>query len=133
MVDWVDSKRSYLGMVRFPKLTTIAIAESETKRTDKISKNDDPISHRANSPPKPSAKPHAATRRLRTISTGRWMCVQRRPITVARRTRRYMDIVPHFALNFTSQVKDKRSIKRRRKRAAWDQDHLLEILQNEPW
>jgi predicted transposase YbfD/YdcC len=36
--------------------------------------------------------------------------------------------VRHFALNLVRQVADKRSIKRRRKRAAWDPTYLLEIL-----
>jgi hypothetical protein len=34
----------------------------------------------------------------------------------------------HFALNLVRQVADKRSIKRRRKRASWDPQYLLEIL-----
>jgi predicted transposase YbfD/YdcC len=39
-----------------------------------------------------------------------------------------MAVVRHFALNLVRQVVDKRSIKRRRKRAAWDPTYLLEIL-----
>ena len=39
-----------------------------------------------------------------------------------------MAVVRHFALNLVRQVADKRSIKRRRKRAAWDPTYLLEIL-----
>jgi hypothetical protein len=35
-------------------------------------------------------------------------------------------VVRHFALNLVRQVADKRSIKRRRKRAAWDPQYLLE-------
>jgi hypothetical protein len=37
-------------------------------------------------------------------------------------------VVRHFALNLVRQVADNRSIKRRRKRAAWDPQYLLEIL-----
>jgi len=40
-----------------------------------------------------------------------------------------MAVVRHFALNFVRQAADKRSIKRRRKRAAWDPEYLLQILQ----
>jgi hypothetical protein len=40
-----------------------------------------------------------------------------------------MAVVRHFALNLIRQVADKRSIKRRRKRAAWDPNYLLQILQ----
>ena len=39
-----------------------------------------------------------------------------------------MAVVRHFALNLVRQVADKRSIKRRRKRASWDPQYLLEIL-----
>jgi hypothetical protein len=39
-----------------------------------------------------------------------------------------MAVVRHFALNLVRQVVDKRSIKRRRKRAAFDPQYLLEIL-----
>ena len=39
-----------------------------------------------------------------------------------------MAVVRHFALNLVRQVVDKRSIKRRRKRAAWDPQYLLDTL-----
>jgi hypothetical protein len=39
-----------------------------------------------------------------------------------------MAIVRHFALNLIRQADDKRSIKRRRKRASWDLQYLLQIL-----
>ena len=39
-----------------------------------------------------------------------------------------MAVVRHFALNLVRQVADNRSIKRRRKRASWDPQYLLEIL-----
>jgi Transposase DDE domain len=39
-----------------------------------------------------------------------------------------MAVVRHFALNLVRQLADKRSIKRRRKRAAFDPQYLLEIL-----
>jgi hypothetical protein len=39
-----------------------------------------------------------------------------------------MAVVRHFALNLVRQVADRRSIKRRRKCAAWDPKYLLAIL-----
>jgi hypothetical protein len=39
-----------------------------------------------------------------------------------------MAVVRHFALNLVRQAKDKRSIKRRRKRASWDSQYLRQIL-----
>jgi len=38
-----------------------------------------------------------------------------------------MAVVRHFALNLVRQIADKRSIKRRRKCAAWDPQYLIEI------
>jgi predicted transposase YbfD/YdcC len=39
-----------------------------------------------------------------------------------------MAVARHFALNLVRQIADKRSIKRRRKRAPWDPQYLLDIL-----
>src|SRR5579862_684037 len=41
---------------------------------------------------------------------------------------RNMAVVRHFAINLARAVKDKRTIKLRRKRAAWDPDFLAKIL-----
>ena len=38
-----------------------------------------------------------------------------------------MAVVRHFALNLVRKAGDKRSIKRRRKRASWDPQYLLQI------
>lgn len=43
---------------------------------------------------------------------------------------RNMAVVRHFAINLVRTVKDKRSIKLRRKRAAWDPDFLASIIGN---
>jgi predicted transposase YbfD/YdcC len=43
-----------------------------------------------------------------------------------------MAIVRHFALNLVRHAANKRSIKRCRKRAAWDPEYLLKILQPRP-
>ena len=42
---------------------------------------------------------------------------------------RLMAVVRHFALNLVRKAVDKRCIKRRRKRASWDPQYLLQILQ----
>jgi len=46
----------------------------------------------------------------------------------ARHGAKNMAVVRHFALNLVRQATDKRSIKRRRKRASWDPEYLLQIL-----
>ncbi len=40
---------------------------------------------------------------------------------------RNLAVVRHFALNLVRQAADKRSIKRRRNRASWDPEYLLQI------
>ena len=40
-----------------------------------------------------------------------------------------MSVVRHFAINLIRNQPDKLSIKRRRKRASWDTQYLLQILQ----
>jgi hypothetical protein len=49
-------------------------------------------------------------------------------VTFAEDLSRLMAVVRHFALNLVRQVADKRSIKRRCKRAAWDPQYLLDTL-----
>jgi hypothetical protein len=41
-----------------------------------------------------------------------------------------MAVVRHFALNLVRQISDRKSIKLRRKRASWDPNYLLQILQH---
>jgi hypothetical protein len=41
---------------------------------------------------------------------------------------RNMAVGRHFALNLVRRAADNRSIKRRRKRASWDPQYLLQIL-----
>ena len=43
-----------------------------------------------------------------------------------------MAIARHFAINLVRAAKDKKSIKLRRKRAAWTEDYLASILGAKP-
>ena len=129
-VDWYATERSYPGAPRFPKLTTIAMVESRIERGDKIeSERRSYISSRAL-----SAAAFAAAAR------GHWAIENKLhwvlDVTFGEDLSRLrvghgaknMAVVRHFALNLVRQVADKRSIKRRRKRASWDPQYLLEIL-----
>jgi predicted transposase YbfD/YdcC len=129
-VDWYGAERSYPGAPRFANLTTIALVESRTERGDKIeSERRSYISSRALS---------AAT--FAEAARGHWaienklhwiLDVAFREDLSRLRTghgAKNMAVVRHFALNLTRQVSDNRSIKRRRKRAAFDPQYLLEIL-----
>jgi len=129
-VDWYATERSYPGAPRFPKLTTIAMVESCIERGDKIeTERRSYISSRALS----AAAFAAAARGHWAIENNlHWVL----DVTFGEDLSRLrvghgaknMAVVRHFALNLVRQVADKRSIKRRRKRASWDPQYLLEIL-----
>jgi predicted transposase YbfD/YdcC len=129
-VDWIASERSYPGAPRFPKLATIAMVESRIERGDKVeSERRSYISSRAL-----SAAAFADAVR------GHWAIENNLHWTLdvtfnedqsrlrAGHGAKNMAVVRHFALNLVRQATDKRSIKRRRKRAAYDPQYLLQIL-----
>ena len=129
-VDWYATERSYPGAPRFPQLATIAMVESRIERGDKIeTERRSYISSRAL-----SAAAFAAAAR------GHWAIENKlhwvldvtfnedRSRLRTGHGAKNMAVVRHFALNLVRQVADKRSIKRRRKRASWDPQYLLEIL-----
>jgi len=130
VVDWIASDRSYPGAPRFPQLTTIGMVESRIERADKIeTERRSYISSRALS---------AAA--FAEVVRGHWAIENNLhwslDVTFNEDQSRLrtghgaknMAVVRHFALNLVRQVADKRSIKRRRKRASWDPQYLLEIL-----
>ena len=131
VVDWISSERSYPGAPRFPKLTSIAMVESRIERGDKIeTERRSYISSRAL-----SAEAFAgAVRSHWAIENNlHWtldMTFQEDQSRLrAGHGAKNMAVVRHFALNLVRQAGDKRSIKRRRKRACWDPKYLLQILQ----
>jgi predicted transposase YbfD/YdcC len=129
-VDWYASERSYPGAPRFPKLVTIGMVESRIERGEKIeTERRSYISSRAL-----SAEAFAVAVR------SHWAIENNLHWTLdvtfnedqsrlrAGHGARNMAVVRHFALNLVRQAADKRSIKRRRKRASWDPQYLLQIL-----
>jgi predicted transposase YbfD/YdcC len=129
-VDWYAAERSYPGAPRFAQLTTIAMVESRIERGDKIeSERRSYICSRALS----AAAFAAAARGHWAIENSlHWVLdVTFREDHSRLRTghgAKNMAVVRHFALNLVRQIPDKRSIKRRRKRAAFDPKYLMDIL-----
>jgi predicted transposase YbfD/YdcC len=130
VVDWYAAPRSYPGAPRFPQLTTIAMVESRIERGDKI---------------ETEQRSYISSRMLSAAAfadgaRGHWAIENNLHWTLdvtfnedqsrlrAGHGAKNMAVVRHFALNLVRQVVDKRSIKRRRKRAAWEPTYLLEIL-----
>jgi predicted transposase YbfD/YdcC len=130
MVDWYAAERSYPGAPRFPQLTTIAMVESRIERGDKIeTERRSYISSRALSA---AAFADAARGHWAIENKLHWILDvtfnEDRSRLRTGHGAKNMAVVRHFALNLVRQVDDKRSIKRRRKRASWDPQYLLEIL-----
>jgi len=129
-VDWLAAERSYPGAPRFPKLATIAMVESRIERGDKIeSERRSYISSRALSA---TAFADAVRSHWAIENNLHWTLDvtfnEDQSRLRAGHGARNMAVVRHFALNLLRQAADKRSIKRRRKRASWDPEYLLQIL-----
>lgn len=129
-VDWIASERSYPGAPRFPQLATIAMVESRIERGDKIeSERRSYISSRVLSA---SAFADAVRSHWAIENNLHWTLNvtfnEDQSRLRAGHGARNMAVIRHFALNLVRQVTDKRSIKRRRKRASWDPQYLLQIL-----
>ncbi len=129
-VDWYASERSYPGAPRFPKLVTIGMVESRIERGDKIeTERRSYISSRALSA---AAFADAVRSHWAIENNLHWTLDvtfnEDQSRLRAGHGARNMAVVRHFALNLVRQAADKRSIKRRRKRASWDQEYLLQIL-----
>jgi predicted transposase YbfD/YdcC len=129
-VDWTTSERSYPGAPRFPQLATIAMVDSRIERGDKIeTERRSYISSRALS----AATFADAVRSHWAIENNLHWTLDMAFNEDQSRLRaghgaKNMAVIRHFALNLVRQANDKRSIKRRRKRASWDPQYLLEIL-----
>jgi predicted transposase YbfD/YdcC len=129
-VDWYAAERSYPGAPRFPQLTSIAMVESRIERGDKIeTERRSYISSRALS----AADFAEAVRSHWSIENNLHWTLDVTFNEDQSRLRtghgaKNMAVVRHFALNLVRQVADKRSIKRRRKCAAFDPEFLMEIL-----
>ena len=130
VVDWYTAQRSYPGAPRFPQLTTIAMVESRIERGDKI--ETEQRSYISSRPLSAAAFADGARGHWGIENSLHWML----DVTFNEDQSRLrvghgannMAVVRHFALNLVRQIADKRSIKRRRKCAAWDPKYLLEIL-----
>ena len=131
VVDWTSSERSYPGAPRFPKLATVGMVVSRIERGDKVeTEQRSYISSRALSA---AAFADAVRSHWAIENNLHWTLDvtfnEDQSRLRAGHGAKNMAVVRHFALNLVRQAGDKRSIKRRRKRASWDPQYLLQILQ----
>jgi predicted transposase YbfD/YdcC len=129
-IDWIASDRSYPGAPRFPQILTIAMVESQIERGDKNqTERRSYISSR-----------DLSAQAFATAVRGHWAIENNLHWTLdvtfgedqsrlrAGHGAKNMAVVRHFALNLIRNQPDKMSIKRRRKRAARNNQYLLKIL-----
>ena len=129
-VDWTAPERSYPGAFRFPKLATVAMVESRIERGDKIeTERRSYISSRTLSAEAfaDAVRSHWAIENNLHWTLDMTFHEDQSRLRVGHGAKN-MAVIRHFALNLIRQAGDKRSIKRRRKRASWDPQYLLQIL-----
>ena len=134
VVDWYTAERSYPGAPRFPKLATIGMVDSRIERGDKIeTERRCYISSRALSA---EAFADAVRSHWAIENNLHWTLDvtfnEDQSRLRAGHGAKNMAVVRHFALNLLRQVADTRSLKRRRKRASWHPQYLLQILRPLP-
>jgi predicted transposase YbfD/YdcC len=130
-VDWIGSARAFPGAKRFPKLSRIAMVEAHIERAGKTS-----LDRRFYVSSRPLSAPafaEAVRSHWAIENSLHWVLDVTFGEDLSRlrvgHGARNMAVVRHFALNLVRQIKDKRSIKRRRKVASWDPKYLLQMLQ----
>jgi predicted transposase YbfD/YdcC len=122
IVDWYAAQRSCPGAPRFPQLATIAMVESRIERGDKI--ETEQRSYISSRPLSAAVFADGARGHWGIENNLHWTLDVTFHEDLSRlragHGARNMAVVRHFALNLIRQRTDKRSIKRRRKCAAWD-------------
>ena len=120
----------YPGAPRFPQIATIAMVKSRIERGDKI--ETERRSYIASGALPAAAFAEAVRDHWRIENNLHWALdvifnEDRSRLRIGPGAKN-MAVVRHLALNLVRQITDKRSIKRRRKCAAWDPKYLMEIL-----
>ena len=129
-IDWLSGQRRFPGELRLPEARTIIRLQSRTELKDRC---------RFETRYFISSAPLTAARAAHAVR-GHWLIENALHWTLdvvfkddLSRLRKghgaqNMAIVRHFAINLVRIVGDKRSIKRRRKNAAWNPNYLASIL-----
>jgi predicted transposase YbfD/YdcC len=129
-VDWLSGDRRFPGEYRFPGLAVIAMVEATVELNDRSYRERRYFI---------SSAPLSAER-LAAVIRGHWQIENNLhwvlDVTFKEDLSRLrqghgahnMALVRHFALNLVRLVNDKRSLKRRRKRASWDDNYLALVL-----
>jgi predicted transposase YbfD/YdcC len=129
-VDWIASDRSYPGEPRFTTINTLVKVHSRIEYADRCSFD---TRFYISSAPLNIERIAAATRGHWGVESMHWLLdVEFKDDLSRYRTghgAKNMAVVRRFALNLVRANKTKGSVKTRRKRAGWNPEFLLEILQ----
>jgi predicted transposase YbfD/YdcC len=130
-IDWLNGQRRFPGEHRFPKIAVVAKVETRTELADRCRR--ETRFFIASRPMTAKDMAEAIRGHWRIENSLHWVLdvTFREDISRLRKGHgaKNMALVRHFALNLVRQVKDRRSIKLRRKRADRNPDYLVEILQ----
>ena len=133
-VDWLAGERRFPGEWRFPKLAAIAMIEAKVELRDRCHSE---RRYFISSLPLSAERLLAIVRaHWRIENSLHWVLdvIFKEDLSRLRKGHgaRNMAVVRHFALNLVRATDDKRSIKRRRKCAAFDDNYLAQILGASP-
>jgi len=133
-IDWLEAGRSYPGAFRFPSVAAIAVIDTRVEHKNKVA-----TARRSYITSRPlSAKALAEAVRIHWAIENNlhWTLDVAFKEDLSRLRKGHgaqnMAVVRHFAINLIRDIKNKRSIKTRRKRASWDPRYLQAILTKSP-
>jgi predicted transposase YbfD/YdcC len=132
-VDWIASDRSYPGQPRFATIRAIVKVHSRTEYADRCSFD---TRYYISSAPLDIERISRAARGHWGVESMHWLLDVEFKDDLSRyragHGAKNMAVVRRFALNLVRADKTKRSIKTRRKRAGWNPEFLMQILQLKP-
>jgi predicted transposase YbfD/YdcC len=130
-IDWLESERRYPGAFRFPEVAAIAVIDTKVEQKGKITTAR--RSYITSRPLSADALANAVRSHWGIENNLHWTLDVAFNEDLSRLRKGHgaknMAVVRHFAINLVRDVKDKRSIKTRRKRASRDPDYLRAILE----
>ena len=133
-VDWLTGSRHYPGELRLPGVTTLVRVSSRTELKDRC--RYDTRYYVASAALSAQAAAHAVRGHWGIENRLHWVLdVVFKDDQCRLRTghgAKNMAVVRHFALNLIRSVTDKKSLKLRRKAAAWNEAYLAAILGTSP-
>ncbi len=133
-IDWLRPERSYPGAPRFAGLAAIAMVEAQVEHKDHCTRQRRYyISSRSLSA---AAFAQAVRQHWAIENNLHWSLDVTFKEDLSRLRKGHgaqnMAVVRHFAINLLRRAKDKKSLKRRRKCAAFDPNYMLKILDFRP-